>query len=75
MHGLTAQQFIVTFLLVSANMRKVYTFLRDERKPEEHKRPRKRRRRAHLSLRNYKTRLTVQVAEYREALERNQPMT
>jgi hypothetical protein len=72
MRGLTAQQFIVTFLIVSANMRKNFAFLRDMDKEESAKPPRKRRRRNHLSLKNYRTRLTTTVAEYGRK-KRNEP--
>jgi hypothetical protein len=72
MRGLTAQQFIVTFLIVSANMRKIFTFLRDMDKEESAKPPRKRRRRNHLSLKNYRTRLTTTVAEFGRK-KRNEP--
>lgn len=71
--GLTAQQFVVTFLVVSANMRKVFAFLRDMDKDPATRKPRKRRRRNHLSLKNYKTRLTETVAEYGRS-KRNEPM-
>jgi hypothetical protein len=30
MRGLAAQQFILTFLLVSANLRKIVRYIRDE---------------------------------------------
>jgi hypothetical protein len=66
MRGLTAQQYIVTFLLVSANMRKIFAFIRDMGKPDNQRTPRKRRRRGHLSLGRYKTRLVKQVADYHE---------
>lgn len=66
MRGLTAQQYIVTFLLVSANMRKIFAFIRDMGKPDNQRTPRKRRRRGHLSLGRYKTRLVKQVAEHQE---------
>lgn len=68
MRGLTAQQFIVTFLLVSANMRKIYSYLRDVDNPEQQRTPRKRRRLGHLTLGKYTTRLTQQVNDYNEGL-------
>jgi hypothetical protein len=75
MRGLTAQQFIVTFLLVSANMRKIFAFIRDMGRPEHQKTPRKRRRRNHLSLGNYKTRLVQQVADHQENMRIDQLRT
>jgi hypothetical protein len=72
MRGLSAQQFAVTFLIVSANMRKNFAFLRDIDKDESTKPPRKRRRRNHLSLKNYRTRLTTTVAEFGRK-KRNEP--
>jgi hypothetical protein len=66
MRGLSAQQYIVTFLLVSANMRKIFAFIRDMDKPDSQRTPRKRRRRGHLTLGKYTTRLVQTVADHKE---------
>jgi hypothetical protein len=63
LRGLTAQQVLVTFLVVNANMRRIYAF-RDAAELTEKQRPdRKPRKRDSLSLRNY----DVRIAEVREA--------
>ncbi|MFF2388966.1 hypothetical protein [Agromyces sp. NPDC058104] len=36
MRGLAAQQFLITFVLVSANLRKVFSFLQEKKETEEH---------------------------------------
>lgn len=64
LRGLAAQQFAVTFLVVSANMRKVFKFRQDMTKTEQQRTPRKPRERNHLSLKKYR----VRIAAVREIL-------
>lgn len=64
LRGLAAQQFAVTFLVVSANMRKVFKFRQDLTKTEQQRTPRKPRERNHLSLKKYR----VRIAAVREIL-------